>query len=131
MAKVPSHPVQGDSDMTDRDITNRTSSTRRDLKFAGTIAAGLCAGVLGVGAIAVPLVGWNDWPHALPVSDGDPITLTDAAAGLGGPRDGDGPVRYTPRPTAPVPASAVALLTSTGAATATDGAGTTGTTGAS
>ena len=32
----------------------------RDLRSAGTIAAGLCAGILGVGAIAAPLVGWND-----------------------------------------------------------------------
>ncbi|HET9738065.1 MAG TPA: hypothetical protein VFP78_08080, partial [Solirubrobacteraceae bacterium] len=37
----------------------------RDLKFAGTVAAGLVAGVLGVGALSAPLLGWNDWPDAL------------------------------------------------------------------
>ena len=36
-----------------------------DLRFAGTIAAGLVAGTLGLGALAAPLVGWKDWPSAL------------------------------------------------------------------
>jgi len=36
-----------------------------DLRFAGTIAAGLVAGTLGLGALATPLVGWKDWPSAL------------------------------------------------------------------
>ena len=34
----------------------------RDLKFAGTVAAGLVAGVLGVGALSAPLLGWTNWP---------------------------------------------------------------------
>src|SRR5215217_5962061 len=106
--------------MTERDSTNRSSTTRRDLRFAGTIAAGLCAGVLGVGAIAVPLFGWNDWPQALPVSDGDPIVLTDAddRAASGG----DGAARYTPRPTVSGPAGAVALVTAPDLAVAATGA---------
>src|SRR5215217_4576249 len=36
-----------------------------DLRFAGTIATGLVAGTLGLGALAAPLVGWKDWPSAL------------------------------------------------------------------
>src|SRR6185312_10142432 len=36
-----------------------------DLRFAGTIAAGLVAGTLGLGAPAAPLVGWKDWPAGL------------------------------------------------------------------
>src|SRR5687768_8128037 len=47
--------------------TNReTKGTRpmalRDLRFAGTVAAGLVAGVLGVGALSAPLLGWTKWP---------------------------------------------------------------------
>ncbi len=30
-----------------------------DLRFAGTIATGLVAGTLGLGALAAPLVGWK------------------------------------------------------------------------
>src|SRR5919112_4865402 len=37
----------------------------RDLRFAGTVAAGLVAGVLGVGALSAPLLGWTDWPDQL------------------------------------------------------------------
>src|SRR3954466_15339791 len=36
-----------------------------DLRFAGTIATGLVAGTLGLGALAAPLVGWRDWPSRL------------------------------------------------------------------
>jgi hypothetical protein len=58
-------------DMSDTDSTYSTSPrTARptalgDLRFAGTIAAGLVAGALGLGALATPLVGWKDWPSAL------------------------------------------------------------------
>jgi hypothetical protein len=45
-------------------ITPRPSAMG-DLRFAGTIAAGLVAGTLGLGALAAPLVGWKDWPSAL------------------------------------------------------------------
>ena len=67
--------------MTDRNTKSGITTTGRDLRFAGTVAAGLCAGVLGVGAIAVPLVGWNDWPQALSTSSGDPITMSTATGG--------------------------------------------------
>src|SRR5215212_7369776 len=97
--------------MTDRNTKSGNTTTGRDLRFAGTLAAGLCAGVLGVGAIAVPLVGWNDWPQSLPVSDGDPITLSDADAAAPRSGDGGGAVRYTPRATVTGPSGAVALVT--------------------
>src|SRR5690349_13412008 len=45
-------------------MTSRPSAFG-DLRFAGTIAAGLVAGTLGLGALAAPLVGWKDWPSAL------------------------------------------------------------------
>src|SRR3982750_1764061 len=45
-------------------ITSRPSAFG-DLRFAGTIAAGLIAGTLGMGALAAPLVGWKDWPSGL------------------------------------------------------------------
>jgi hypothetical protein len=40
-------------------------SALRDLRLAGTVATGLIAGTLGLGALATPLVGWRDWPSAL------------------------------------------------------------------
>src|SRR3954454_12652529 len=43
----------------------------RDLRFAGTVAAGLVAGVLGVGALSAPLLGWNDWPDQLKPGSND------------------------------------------------------------
>jgi len=75
--------------MTDPTISGRPSNTGRDLKFAGTIAAGLCAGVLGVGAIAVPLLGWDNWPEAHSTADGKPIMLT-AVPDSGKPHSGAG-----------------------------------------
>jgi hypothetical protein len=39
-----------------------------DLRFAGTVATGLVAGTLGLGALAAPLVGWRDWPAGLTTS---------------------------------------------------------------
>src|SRR6185312_3012837 len=49
----------------------------RDLRFAGTVAAGLVAGVLGVGALSAPLLGWTDWPDKLqPGADKSPVTMS-------------------------------------------------------
>src|SRR3954451_7783879 len=56
-------------------ITSRPSAFG-DLRFAGTIAAGLVAGTLGLGALAAPLVGWKDWPSALGKGDTSSQTLT-------------------------------------------------------
>src|SRR3954465_7563303 len=57
--------------MSDTDTTyaitapSERPSALGDLRFAGTIAAGLVAGTLGLGALAAPLVGWKDWPAGL------------------------------------------------------------------
>ena len=61
--------------MLDTDIqraqTARTTrpSTLGDLRLAGTVATGLVAGTLGLGALAAPLVGWKDWPSGLQTSE--------------------------------------------------------------
>ena len=62
---------RGSQAMSDTDITTFETgrmtrpSALGDLRFAGTIAAGLVAGTLGLGALAAPLVGWRDWPSGL------------------------------------------------------------------
>ena len=48
-----------------RETTGTRPMALRDLRFAGTVAAGLVAGVLGVGALSAPLLGWTEWPDAL------------------------------------------------------------------
>src|SRR5215212_5252183 len=52
----------------------------RDLRFAGTVAAGLVVAILAVGALAAPMVGWRDWPssNAPGTSDGA-LTLSAPA----------------------------------------------------
>src|ERR1700751_5460022 len=40
-----------------------------DLRLAGTVATGLVAGTLGLGALAAPLVGWKDWPSGVQTSE--------------------------------------------------------------
>src|SRR5918994_7770001 len=110
--------------MTDPNNSRRTT-TGRDLRFAGTIAAGLVAGVLGFGAIAVPLVGWNKWPAPLSSSSGKPITIS-TATDRSPERDSDGSTvaRPAPRPTISGPTGALALLPATGgSAPATTGSG--------
>src|SRR4051794_21555510 len=47
----------------------------RDLRFAGTVAAGLVAGVLGVGALTAPLLGWTQWPSAPGQPETTKVTL--------------------------------------------------------
>src|SRR4051794_36151707 len=62
---------RGSQAMSDTDITTFETgrmtrpSALGDLRFAGTIATGLVAGTLGLGALAAPLVGWRDWPSGL------------------------------------------------------------------
>src|SRR4051812_47984954 len=57
--------------MSDTDTTyaitapSERPSALGDLGLAGTIAAGLVAGTLGLGALAAPLVGWKDWTSGL------------------------------------------------------------------
>ena len=55
-----------------------------DLRFAGTIATGLVAGTLGLGAIALPLVGWKDWPQGLTQESASaPVQLAKVEARAG------------------------------------------------
>src|SRR4051794_31563815 len=68
--------------MTDQNTSSRSRSPRpviRDLRFAGTVAAGLCAGVLGAGAIVAPLVGWDKLPSALTSGGEHTLTVTKPA----------------------------------------------------
>src|SRR5690349_21035205 len=53
--------------MSDTDTTHIAPrpSALGDLRLAGTIATGLVAGTLGLGALAAPLVGWKDWTSGL------------------------------------------------------------------
>src|SRR4051794_40267655 len=69
-----------------------------DLRFAGTIAAGLVAGTLGLGALAAPLVGWRDWPAALG-NDTSSETLTLAPALKDKPSRHQGPKTHGAKPT--------------------------------
>src|SRR4051794_8387503 len=70
---------RGCQNMSDTDTTyaNARPSAMGDLRFAGTIATGLVAGTLGLGALAAPLVGWKDWPSALgkDTSSAQPLKL--------------------------------------------------------
>src|SRR4051794_20634349 len=73
-------PRRGSQAMSETDITTHDAghttrpSALGDLRFAGTIATGLVAGTLGLGAIAAPLVGWRDWPSGLTPQD-QPTTV--------------------------------------------------------
>ena len=71
-----------------------------DLRFAGTVAAGLVAGTLGLGALAAPLVGWKDWPSALTQqATSQPVVLAKAAKREGAQR-ADAAHRAVPAPAA-------------------------------
>src|SRR5690348_16647179 len=50
-------------------------SAVRDLRYAGTVAAGCIAGVLGVGALTAPLLGWTHWPSSGTHRDVDATAL--------------------------------------------------------
>src|SRR3954449_3592770 len=92
--------------MSDTDTTHGISrpSALGDLRFAGTVATGLVAGTLGLGALAAPLVGWRDWPAGLSTSGSagtahlaTPTPNTSQATKPGGGRSGTGPAgRPTP-----------------------------------
>src|SRR4051812_38859353 len=79
-------PWKGMPDMSDTDSTYSMNSRAArptalgDLRFAGTVATGLIAGTLGLGALAAPLVGWKDWPSALTQqATSQPVVLAKAA----------------------------------------------------
>src|SRR3954469_16424743 len=83
-----------------------------DLRFAGTVATGLVAGTLGLGALAAPLVGWKDWPSGLQTSEQAGTARLSAPAALKTPgtkspaRKGTGTGTVTPLP---IPGGATAL----------------------
>src|SRR3954449_447246 len=73
---------RGCQNMSDTDTTYATArpSAIGDLRFAGTIATGLVAGTLGLGALAAPLVGWRDWPSGLSADQPTTVQLAKPAA---------------------------------------------------
>src|SRR6059058_5337112 len=77
---------RGSQAMSDTDITTFDTgrmtrpSALGDLRFAGTIATGLVAGTLGLGALAAPLVGWRDWPSGLSADQPTTVQLAKPAA---------------------------------------------------
>src|SRR5918999_408646 len=83
----------GNSDMSltniNREVRRPRRPVARDLRFAGTVAAGLVAGVLGVGAISAPLLGWNDWPERLRAGQDGPVEMQS-------PTERTAPVRRAP-----------------------------------
>src|SRR5829696_2986945 len=95
---------RGSHTMSDTDTTYAMTapatrpSALGDLRFAGTIATGLVAGTLGLGALAAPLVGWKDWPSGLekdaattPVRLAKPnIQQPPSGSRENGPRNGGG-----------------------------------------
>src|SRR3954463_6727487 len=94
----------------------------RDLRFAGTVAAGLVAGVLGVGALSAPLLGWTDWPDQLQPGGNDTVQMVAPA-----PRHTIAPDRPgsagTPTGPAGVPGVGTATALVISAATGGTGAG--------
>src|SRR3954465_8334454 len=77
---------RGSQIMLDTDIhTAQTARGTRpsalgDLRFAGTVATGLVAGTLGLGALAAPLVGWRDWPSGRTPAQPATVQLAKPAA---------------------------------------------------
>jgi len=76
--------------MSDTDTTyaQPRPSAIGDLRFAGTVAAGLVAGTLGLGALAAPLVGWKDWPSGLEKDASGQTLRLASPASTQPPRDG-------------------------------------------
>src|SRR4051812_34234389 len=118
-------PWKGKPYMSDTDNTYATTARASrptalgDLRFAGTIAAGLVAGTLGLGALAAPLVGWKDWPSGLTQqASSSPLRLAKPLA----PHTGN---ERTPRTNQPAPSGATVLTSFgiPGAGTGTPGSG--------
>src|SRR4051794_27378734 len=107
-------PWKGMPDMSDTDSTySMNSRTARptalgDLRLAGTVAAGLVAGTLGLGALAAPLVGWKDWPSALTTqATSQPVVLAKAS-------DPKARNERTPRKGRPSPGGGASVLDNLG-----------------
>jgi hypothetical protein len=70
---------------TNREARRTARPVLRDLRFAGTVAAGLVAGVLGIGALSAPLLGWSEWPDGLTPGGEEVVRLQEPGErGLGG-----------------------------------------------
>src|ERR687895_2920443 len=112
----------GNSDMSltniNREIRRPRRPVARDLRFAGTVAAGLVAGVLGVGAISAPLLGWNDWPERLRAGQDDTVVMR-------APIERSAPAQRTPGNGGGSGESAPALVVVPGAPESIGGGGTT------
>ena len=119
-----------DTDIQRTQIARTTRpSALGDLRLAGTVATGLVAGTLGLGALAAPLVGWKDWPSGLQTSAHNgtarlsPPAVPKASGGKSGARDGKGANGTV----VPIPGGATPLagltLTGTGGTPAAGGLG--------
>src|SRR3954467_6013570 len=103
---MPTLPEEGGSQaMSETDITTLETgrmtrpSAMGDLRFAGTIATGLVAGTLGLGALAAPLVGWKDWPSALQNdASSQPVKLASPKAAAARSHDRGGRAGTAPVP---------------------------------
>src|SRR4051812_47565635 len=100
---------RGCQNMSDTDTTYATArpSAIGDLRFAGTIATGLVAGTLGLGALAAPLVGWKDWPAGLEKDAASAQTVRLATPRTPQPRPADG--KHAPSSGTRVPGGATPL----------------------
>src|SRR3954454_10504313 len=114
---LPTLPVEGETSLSDTDITTLDTAreTTRptamgDLRLAGTIAAGLVAGTLGLGALAAPLVGWRDWPSGLQQDQTSTVQLAKPEARKAArPAQSRGRAGALPGTPAPAPGGASAL----------------------
>src|SRR3954471_555206 len=116
---LPTLPVEGETSLSDTDITTLDTAreTTRptamgDLRLAGTIAAGLVAGTLGLGALAAPLVGWRDWPSGLQQDETTTVHLAKPEARKAArPAQTPGRAGAVPGTAAQAPGGASALTT--------------------
>src|SRR5689334_14535189 len=79
-------------------------SAWKDLRYSGTVAAGCIAGVLGVGALAAPLLGWTHWP-----TSGSRTNADGGALALRAPQVHIVPQQHTSRHQLLTPSGPVAL----------------------
>src|SRR4051794_5203159 len=102
----------------------------RDLRFAGTVAAGLVAGVLGVGALSAPLLGWTTWPDRLQPGADSPVTMRSPVQRPAIAQPPSSGTHTTPSGPSGVPVlgagTALVIAPRTGSTTTTTATGTTG-----
>src|SRR5919199_2547380 len=109
--------LEGNSGMTlenRREGLDGRPSTVRDLRFAGTVAAGCIAGVLGVGALTAPMLGWTDWSSTPQRDEVAALTLRKPVVHFAPSHHGKRP--KSPSALAPIPVGGVPLPGTPGAA---------------